>query len=937
MKKSGLILVLVFLVTIFSVYSLVPDLDEDGVSDENDKCPNSQNDAVDMYGCDCTQKTAAGCSNNVPADLTIRICCPDNNCGKNNMGEANCNAFQRTGAAQDEGLATTAKPTRKQDETFFSMYVKPGTSNKSNISVLYFDNPFIIDTKELSEQIQAAGQDVIYYDENKILIGHKSSQKPFILTKRGSSKIEYTTYDGFIVELEEQPVLVKAEGLMNEIQETRNSLNNIDTSGFLGFFKIPSKFFTGRRLNGLEKNFENNLRTHTTKITSEQVGAKQEIRSLLGPSRASSGFGSSFSGTDTNFGENFKNTFNGFVVKGIDSGSANSISELKSVKRVSLNFQVKANLMDSAELINADKLWDGGYTGRGVTIAVIDTGVDYTHPDLGGCLGGGCKVVGGYDFVNDDNDPMDDQGHGTHCAATAAGDGELKGVAPGAKIYAYKVLDSGGSGNADDIIAAIERAVDPNNDGDFSDHVDVISMSLGGSGNPDDPMSQAVDNAVDAGVIAVIAAGNSGPWPGSIGSPGTARNAITVGASCKPSDVGNNQNCEGELADFSSRGPVEWEGGTLIKPDIVAPGVNICAAQYDSVWDASKCLDDKHVAISGTSMATPHVAGAAALLIQAHPEWPPEVVKGSLMLTAKDLGFEVNAQGMGLIDLQRANEVKLLTNPLVLDFGRIIDKLPEPQKLSILNMGDKTIKLTLTVKSNIIQLDKKEVVVAPDSVETVTVSITGFSKEGGAISGEISLSDGSKGITVPYTFWSGSELAVSVKTGRKGPVSDVSVAREDLSVIEGKFSHESIDGKTYFYVPPGKYGVYAVGDVEDFKTLEYLLMDVVEVPNHKRLSVELDIANARPFKIKAKAKDGTKLLLYEWQKAFRVYNGKGCHLTYDFMDPAYGDRTVYVSNKPDMAPDVDVFFKYEGVPSQVVPEEEEPSISRGFSWKKCGS
>ncbi|GEM_PF-3574846 len=264
------------------------------------------------------------------------------------------------------------------------------------------------------------------------------------------------------------------------------------------------------------------------------------------------------------------------------------------------------------------------------------------------------KVIGGYDFINDDDDPMDDMGHGTHVAATAAGNGALKGVAPDAKILAYKVLDSSGSGNSDTIIAGIERAVDPNKDGDFSDRADVISMSLGGPGDPDDPMSKAIDNAADAGVVAVIAGGNWGPGLHTIASPGTARKAITVAASDK----------KDAIADFSSRGPVIWtdKNGNikfLYKPDITAPGVAICAAQssQDQIWAAYKsngidvhCKDDKHISISGTSMATPHVAGLAALLKQKYPDASPEKIKLMITGSAKNISDNNLASGYGRIN-----------------------------------------------------------------------------------------------------------------------------------------------------------------------------------------------------------------------------------------------------------------------------------------------
>jgi len=259
----------------------------------------------------------------------------------------------------------------------------------------------------------------------------------------------------------------------------------------------------------------------------------------------------------------------------------------------------------------------------------------------------------------------------------------LKGVAPKAKLYAYKVLDAWGSGWSSDIIAAIERSADPNQDGNFSDHIDVISLSLGfgckeyyGEYNdycgPDDSMSRAIDNVVSLGVVASIAACNDGKLGfSSIGSPGTARKAITVGATDKY-DV---------IASFSSKGPVDWEDSQgnkkyLIKPEVVAPGRFICSAQWDGAWESSKCLDDRHVAISGTSMATPHVAGAAALLKQAHPDWSPEKIKSQLQNTAQDIETgetdflkKLLTQGHGRIDVLGAvtRETPLLELSLEID------------------------------------------------------------------------------------------------------------------------------------------------------------------------------------------------------------------------------------------------------------------------------
>jgi len=367
----------------------------------------------------------------------------------------------------------------------------------------------------------------------------------------------------------------------------------------------------------------------------------------------------------------FKNIFNGVSVTNISREDAERIRELDFVEEVYPITPVHALLTESVSLINADDVWnttDGfgrNVTGINITIAVIDTGIDYTHADLGSCsntsfLNGSCaKVIGGYNFVSNTPDPMDDQGHGTHCAATAAGNGVLKGVAPDAKILAYKVLNENGSGSVDDIIAGIDRAVDPNDDGNYSDHADVISLSLGGPGSPDDVGSQAVDNAVEAGVVVVVAAGNDGPEAGTIGSPGCARKALTVGAACKPSQLNNHSYCNTTtqyLAEFSSLGP----SYIYNKPDVLAPGVGICAAQWGVAFEsrgAPLCVDDDHIAISGTSMATPHVAGAAALVLQKHPDWTPLEVKASFERTAVSFNYSRHEEGAGQIDVLAAAQL----------------------------------------------------------------------------------------------------------------------------------------------------------------------------------------------------------------------------------------------------------------------------------------
>lgn len=257
------------------------------------------------------------------------------------------------------------------------------------------------------------------------------------------------------------------------------------------------------------------------------------------------------------------------------------------------------------------------------------------------------KVIGGYNYIVPDEYSVDDHGHGTHVASIIGGN-NLKGVAPSVQLISYKVLNGSGSGYLSTIISALDNISSFKIDLDPSNDINVVNMSLGmGCGayyspvcGPDDPLSKAVDTTVDAGVVVVVAAGNSGPNASTIGSPGTARKAITVGA------VDKNK----QMASFSSRGPVVIGTETVQKPDIVAPGVSICAAEYDGWLSSNRCLDNQHIAIDGTSMATPHVAGVVALMLQAKPDLTPAQVKSIILAQAQNLGFSANDQGKGLID-----------------------------------------------------------------------------------------------------------------------------------------------------------------------------------------------------------------------------------------------------------------------------------------------
>ncbi|WP_406841646.1 S8 family serine peptidase (plasmid) [Streptomyces sp. AHU1] len=221
----------------------------------------------------------------------------------------------------------------------------------------------------------------------------------------------------------------------------------------------------------------------------------------------------------------------------VPSSEVSRLSNLPGVASVVPDAFFHTSTDVSVPLIGAPEVWKSsapeGKTARGagVTIAILDTGVDYTHPDLGDGIGPGHKVVAGYDFVNDDSDPMDDNGHGTHVAGIAAArttrPGGITGVAPDATLTAYKVANSSGSAFASDIIAGLEAATDPTN----PFRADVVNMSLGSDGDGTDPVGEAASAAVRAGVVVVAAAGNTGPNAGTVSTPGNADGVISVGAS----------------------------------------------------------------------------------------------------------------------------------------------------------------------------------------------------------------------------------------------------------------------------------------------------------------------------------------------------------------------------------------------------------------------
>jgi len=305
--------------------------------------------------------------------------------------------------------------------------------------------------------------------------------------------------------------------------------------------------------------------------------------------------------------------------------------------------EMNAYLDVAGPTIGATQVNNMGFTGKGVTVAVIDTGVA-PHKDLSDKETGKSRIIGFKDFINNREEPYDDNGHGTHCAGDmgangASSEGKNVGPAPDASIVGVKVLSASGSGSFSGIIQGIQWVVE--NKDKFTPPVKVISMSLGGTAtlpSDDDPVCQAVEVAKKSGIVVLIAAGNSGPKNKTIGTPGIEPSIITIGAF---DDRGTVDRADDKIAYFSSRGPtIDNE----VKPDLVSPGYNITSLKPGGGYTT----------MSGTSMATPVAAGVVAAMLEANPNLSPDEVKDILKSTAEDRGLDPNTQGSGYIDSEKA-------------------------------------------------------------------------------------------------------------------------------------------------------------------------------------------------------------------------------------------------------------------------------------------
>ncbi|OWA26769.1 S8 family peptidase [Streptomyces sp. CS057] len=356
-----------------------------------------------------------------------------------------------------------------------------------------------------------------------------------------------------------------------------------------------------------------------------------------------------------------------------------SAATASGIARIWLDGVRKASLDRSTGRIGAPAAWARSFDGSGVKIAVVDTGIDSTHPDLAG------RVAAERNFSGSP-DTQDRDGHGTHVASTAAGtgakDARFKGVAPGARLINAKVLDDRGVGDDSSIIAGVDWAV--------AQGADVINMSLGGLDTPGiDPLEAQVNKvSAEKGVLFTIAAGNNGPDRGTVASPGSADAALTVGA----------VDDDDRIADFSSVGP--RTGDKAVKPDITAPGVSITAAAAAGVPGQNP---PGYQSLNGTSMATPHVAGAAAILKQQNPSWTGDRIKAALTGSAKDGSHSVFQQGAGRLSVDRAIDQTVVAEPVSVNLGTQAwphtDDTPVTKKVTYRNNGSADVTLDLSLSA----------------------------------------------------------------------------------------------------------------------------------------------------------------------------------------------------------------------------------------------
>ncbi|MGD1217537.1 S8 family serine peptidase [Streptomyces krungchingensis] len=533
-----------------------------------------------------------------------------------------------------------------------------------------------------------------------------------------------------------------------------------------------------------------------------------------------------------------------------------SVTRQAGIGKVWLDGRVKADMAESNAQIGTPKAWEAGLTGKGVTVAVLDTGVDADHPDLAGRVSLSKSFIEGQEVA-------DRNGHGTHVTSTvggsgAASDGKEQGVAPGATLAVGKVLSDQGSGSESQIIAGMEWAA-------RDVHAKVISMSLGSTEASDgtDPMAEAVDTlSAETGALFVIAAGNTGA-PSSIGSPGAADSALTIGA----------VDSADEAAYFTSAGPRYRDNA--LKPDLSAPGVDILAARSGLVEGSGP-----YTSMSGTSMATPHVAGVAALLAEKHPDWSGARLKDALMSTSEQLDASAYVLGAGRVSVPDAVDAEVTaTGSADLGFHGwpYEDDKPVTKTLTYANSSDQPVELTLAVQGGpdgVASLADRALTVPAHGTASTTVTGDAGKAPVGNTSGQIVAS--AAGTPVAHTVFGLVKeeerytLTVHVKD-RDGAPTAADLAVQQLAQGVDPYPVTVGDSGTLeLRLKPGTYSLTSFLDVRGSRGADSLGLGFLAAPQiqlDRNREVTLDGRQLKEIRAKVDRRTETRQLLMEYDRS----------------------------------------------------------------------
>ncbi|MFC8062561.1 S8 family serine peptidase [Streptomyces sp. NPDC057293] len=570
------------------------------------------------------------------------------------------------------------------------------------------------------------------------------------------------------------------------------------------------------------------------------------------------------------------------------------------VDGVWLDGRVTAAMAESNAQIGTPQAWQAGLTGKGVTVAVLDSGVDAGHPDLAGRVTESRSFIAGEEVA-------DRNGHGTHVASTvggsgAASDGKEKGVAPGADLAIGKVLNDSGSGSESQIIAGMEWAA---RDVD----ADIVSMSLGSTEPSDgtDPMAEAVGSlSRETGALFVIAAGNTGA-PSSIGSPGAADAALTVGA----------VDSADEAAWFTSAGP--RYGDQALKPDLSAPGVGILAARSRLAEGSGD-----YTAMDGTSMATPHVSGVAALLAEQHPDWTGARLKDALMSTSKGLDASAYQLGAGRVSVPDAIAADVTaTGSADLGFHAWPHEDDEPvaRTVAYTNSSDNAVELKLSAQGapeGVVTLADTTLTVPAHGTASTTVTGDASKAPAGTTSGRI-VASGADGEPVAHTAFGLVKederytLTVRVKD-RSGAASPADLVVQRLAEgVDPVPAHVGDSGTLELRLAPGTYSLTSFLDVRGSHGADSLGLGFLAAPEvvlDRDREVTLDGRKLREIDADVDKRTETRQLLMEYDRSANgadLFGAVQVPLTYDsvFAAPTakvteggFEYRTVWRLGKP---------------------------------------